>query len=149
MLRPTTVIMDNDGRRALFLEAYIASNCTIEFDPNFAVDDTVGTYVTNYVIGGVGILLGTLFVTFKLCRRTPRSEQDRELLDSQQRIEWTWQAVYFFLSATGYTTCWDTAPNFSLDGRRCGCSPLHGPHFGHVVGGVAAIVNNRTVESKI
>ena len=68
--------------RRLYDENYIDSDCDPSlFDPADQVDDTVGTYATNYVIGAVGWIFALLF----LVARKPT----------------TW-ACYFFCTGSGY-----------------------------------------------
>jgi hypothetical protein len=68
--------------RRLYDEKYIDSGCDPSlFDPADQVDDTLGTYATNYVIGAVGWVFALLF----LVARKPT----------------TW-ACYFFCTGIGY-----------------------------------------------
>jgi hypothetical protein len=93
--------MEARQTRNLFSEEYIASNCTIAFDSSTSVDDTVGTYVTNYLIGVIGILFGILFLTkIYHCCGCFRREDAAEC--RTQNVALFWQAMYFFLAAAGY-----------------------------------------------
>lgn len=86
---------------------YISSNCTIEFDPSFGVDDTVGTYVTNYLIAALGIPFGILFLArvYACCGCLVRQHAPTKAtppLSTPQNTTLFWQALYFLLAGAGY-----------------------------------------------
>ena len=55
---------NNIMMRELYSQAYIDSECTIPYDAKTRVDNTVGTWATNFAIAVVGII-----VTYKLIRK--------------------------------------------------------------------------------
>ncbi|KAL3902510.1 MAG: hypothetical protein SGILL_010796 [Bacillariaceae sp.] len=95
--------MESTHHRELFSQEYIASNCTIAFDPFTNVDDTVGTWASNYVIGAIGILLGIFFLANVYpCRRNPAPEWPSTTIQQQKNTALFWQSLYFILTALGY-----------------------------------------------
>jgi hypothetical protein len=102
----TTTIPFASIHRRLFLEEYIASNCTIEFDPSTSVDNTIGTYTTNYLIGVIGVVLGILFVAKACgcCCCVERSDdvEGTARMSPARHVGLSWQAIYFLLAAAGY-----------------------------------------------
>jgi hypothetical protein len=68
--------------RILYDPVFVAgSNCTLDYDETTNLDTTVGTYVTNYVIGFVGVVSAVVTLS---------------------RHKSKWLARYFFITAVAY-----------------------------------------------
>jgi hypothetical protein len=81
----------------LYNQFYLASNCTLPFIENTTVDDTIGTYVTNYLILGTGLAIALLLT---LCQTKPFSSSPPRRVSTRgcgRPI-----IFYFIFTALGY-----------------------------------------------
>jgi hypothetical protein len=67
--------LDAADRRSLYNEEYVASGCVGDFPEGTDLDDTVGTWSTNYVTFGL-CLLTSLFLVYQIRRSPPGSSSD-------------------------------------------------------------------------
>jgi len=67
--------LDAADRRSLYNEEYVASGCVGDFPEGTDLDDTVGTWSTNYVTFGL-CLLTSLFLVCQIRRSPPGSSSD-------------------------------------------------------------------------
>lgn len=76
--------------RELYSQLYLESNCTLPFNDTTTVDDTIGTYTTNYLILVIGLV-----IAFLLALNIPNSK-NRRCCCSRPII------FYFVFTALGY-----------------------------------------------
>ena len=78
--------------RELYDADYVAENCPpSEYDSDTQLDNTVGTWATNYVILGVG-LLGCLLILVRMRLQQQKQQPDADNNNHKRKV---WIALYF------------------------------------------------------
>ena len=91
MNRPSNIPQHH---RDLYDAEYVAAHCPpSDYDSDTNLDTTVGTWSTNYIIAGVGLLGCLYFYYFGVVRRREGGEKQRRKL---------WIALYFGGTGLGY-----------------------------------------------
>ena len=104
-LTEITSIQTHHNLRELYNTTFISDGChpSDQYNPNTALDDTIGTYLTNYIIGIVGCL-GVIVTYWRFNKHDNNKHDTSSAVVSSYHVKHHYYLMgYYALSSMGYS----------------------------------------------